>query len=150
PKTDFFMEVCLMDQLTLPLLSKTASIEHIFDAAFRELRPRTPVPQIKVEFFPFAGINHTARLKDGRLSVRISDLFDDAPPDVQLALARILVGKLYRKKIDREDHRLYRLFILRDEIRARAQIARTNRGRDARLTNARGRYLDLEAVFDGL
>jgi hypothetical protein len=88
-------------------------LEAIFAVAHRELKPRTPAPQIKVEFFPFAGINHTARLIEDELTVRISDIFVDAPADVYYALALILLAKLYRKKIDPAHHRTYRTFILR-------------------------------------
>ena len=76
------------------------SLQSIFSAAHRELRPRTPIPKIKVEFFPFAGLNHTARLNEGRLTVRVSDIFVDAPADVYHSLALILLAKLYRKKVD--------------------------------------------------
>ena len=103
---------------------------------------------IKVEFFPFAGINHTARLNEGRLSVRISDLFEDAPDDVSHALALILLSKLYRRKVDAVVHRTYRSFILRNDIQERARIARTDRGRGAQVSGARGRYVDLELLFD--
>ena len=67
-------------------------LSEIFSAMHLELRPRTPLPQIQIEFFPFAGINHTARLNQGRLTIRLSDLFDTAPDDVHRALARILLS----------------------------------------------------------
>ena len=124
--------------------------ENIFTAAHRTLKPRTPVPSIGVEFFPFAGINHTARLNEGRLSIRISDLFKDAPLHVGRALATILLSKLYRKKVDAAVHRTYRSFILRADIQERARVARTDRGRGARISQARGRHLDLEPIFDRL
>ena len=131
-------------QLALPFASPLAGI---FTAAHRELRPRTPVPDIDVEFFPFAGINHTARLNRGRLSVRVSDLFNDAPGEVHHALAVILLAKLYRKKIDASYHRTYRGFILRHEIQERARDARTSRGRAARITRAQGVHVDLDGLF---
>jgi hypothetical protein len=37
-------------------------LQSIFRNAHRQLRPRTPLPEIQIEFFPFAGLNHTARL----------------------------------------------------------------------------------------
>ena len=62
-------------QLLLQFNAPHASLESIFTAAHRELKPRTSVPQIRVEFFPFAGINHTAHLNEGKLRIRVSDLF---------------------------------------------------------------------------
>jgi predicted metal-dependent hydrolase len=123
-------------------------LECIFSLAHRQIRPRTPVPEIKVQFFPFAGINHTARLHVGQLLVRVSDIFVDAPLEVYQSLALILLGKLYRKKIDLAHHRTYRAFILRQDIQERAQIARQDRGRVTRSRGARGRYVNLESSFD--
>ncbi len=104
-------------------------LELIFRTAHRQLRPRTPVPEIKVAFFPFAGLNHTARLHESRLIIRLSDIFTDAPSEVCYSLALILLAKLYRKKIDSAYHRRYRIFILSDEIQERARIARNSRCR---------------------
>ena len=137
-------------QLQLPFLIPQRNLASIFSSVHRELKPRTPAPQIQVEFFPFAGINHTARLNEGRLKVRVSDLFEEAPDEVHRALAYILLAKLYRKKIDASIHRTYRAFILRHEIQERARLARTDRGRGIRATHAQGRHFDLELLFERL
>src|SRR5262245_57252062 len=126
-------------QLKLPFSVPRENVENIFLLAHRELKPRTPVPLIQVEFFPFAGINHTARLNDGRLKIRVSDLFEEAPSDVHRAVAFILLAKLYGKKVDAAMHRTYRSFVLRSEIQERARDVRHHRGRGVRLTLAQGR-----------
>jgi predicted metal-dependent hydrolase len=125
-------------------------LEQIFITAHRQLRPRTPVPEIKIEFFPFAGLNHTARLHENRLKVRVSDIFADAPLEIYRSLAVILLAKLYRKKIDDSYHRTYRSFILTENIQERARVARTDRCRLMRTRGSRGRYIDLEEMFDRL
>jgi predicted metal-dependent hydrolase len=125
-------------------------LESIFRTAHRELRPRTPIPEIKIEFFPFAGLNHTARLTDGRLTIRVSDIFTDAPIEIYHSLAQILLGKLYRKKIDQAHHHTYRTFILTDIIQERARVVRTNRSRLRRAQGAQGRHVDLSQIFDRL
>jgi predicted metal-dependent hydrolase len=125
-------------------------LETIFKTAHRELRPRTPIPEIKIEFFPFAGLNHTARLRENHLKVRVSDLFQDAPPEVYHSLALILLAKLYRKKIDQSFHRTYRTFILTEHIQERARIARNDRCRLTRTRGSLGRHLDLSEMFDRL
>jgi hypothetical protein len=137
-------------QLELPFLTPLEQFESIFTSAHLELKPRTPVPSIRVEFFPFAGINHTARLNQGRLSIRISDLFEDAPLDVGYALAVILLSKLYRKNIEPTVHRTYRAYILRQDIQERARLARTDRGRGAAVSHSRGRHFDLDLIFNRL
>ena len=126
------------------------SLQSIFSAAHRELRPRTPIPEIKVEFFPFAGLNHTARLNEGRLTVRVSDIFVDAPAEVYHSLALILLAKLYRKKVDTTHQSTYRSFILRSDIQERARAVRTQRCRVNAGHGARGRHVDLEELFDRL
>jgi predicted metal-dependent hydrolase len=126
------------------------SLESIFSTAHRELRPRTPIPEIKVEFFPFAGLNHTARLNEGRLIVRVSDIFTDAPQEVYRALALILLAKLYRKKIDNAHQNTYRSFILQTDIQERARAVRSERSRVTTGRGSRGRHVDLEELFDRL
>lgn len=124
------------------------TLEEIFATAHRQLRPRTTVPEITIEFFPFAGLNHTARLSDNRLRIRVSDIFTDAPQAVYHSLALILLSKLYRKKIDSAHHRTYRTFILEDHIQARARAARTGRGRQTRVRGGQGRHIDLDVMFN--
>jgi predicted metal-dependent hydrolase len=125
-------------------------LESIFRSAHLELRPRTPIPEIRIEFFPFAGLNHTARLHGNRLNIRVSDIFTDAPPEIYQSLALILLGKLYRKKVNGSYHRTYRTFILSEPIQQRARTARNDRGRFPRNRGARGRFLDLSEIFDRL
>src|SRR5262245_27059577 len=107
--------------------------------AHRELRPRTPLPEIKIEFFPFAGLNHTARLHEKRLIIRVSDIFTDAPSEIYRALALILLAKLYRKKIDQSYHRTYRTFILSEKIQERARLVRNDRCRLRSMRGSMGR-----------
>jgi hypothetical protein len=124
------------------------TLEEIFASAHRHLRPRTALPEITIEFFPFAGLNHTARLSDNRLRIRVSDIFTDAPQVVYHSLALILLSKLYRKKIDSAHHQTYRSFILEDHIQARARAARTGRGRKTLIRGGKGRYIDLDVMFN--
>jgi predicted metal-dependent hydrolase len=132
---------------SLPLFP---DLDEIFAAAHRELRPRTPLPQISIEFFPFAGLNHTARLHENQLRIRVSDIFTDAPPDVYRSLALILLSKLYRKKIDRSYHRAYRTFILQTDIQERARTTRNDRCRQTRVRGSQGRHVNLDAIFNRL
>ena len=75
--------------------------EEIYARVFRELKPRTPVPEMQVEFCRFANADSFIRLENGSLHVRISDLLAAAPAPVMEALAYILLGKLYRKPVAR-------------------------------------------------
>ena len=127
-----------------------AHLEPIFMAAHSELKPRTPLPTVTIEYFPFAGLNHTAQFRENHLKVRVSDLFVDAPRPVIHALALILLAKLYRRKLASEVHATYRGFILTADIQERARIARCSRGRTRSGRGPSGRYVDLDACFDRL
>lgn len=117
-----------------------------FLAVFRELKPRTPYPEFKIEFYPFASINSTIRRQDGQIRVRISDLLAAAPEPVIEALAQILLRKLYRKPIPAAYNARYRRFVGRQEIAAKAHLIRQIRGRK-RLAGARGEHYDLDEIF---
>lgn len=122
---------------------------HIFQETYRELRPRTPVPDLTVEFYSFANINNTIRLRSGKLLVRVSDLLEGAPEPVLAALAHILLAKMYRQPIERAQSARYRKYVSSHEIASRARLIRQLRGRKL-LRSARGRFYDLNAIFDDL
>src|SRR5438445_13804345 len=85
----------------------------IYARVFRELKPRTPLPALRVEFCRFANADSFIRLENGCLHVRISDLLQGAPAPVAEALAQILLGKLYRKPVARLYAHRYRLYLNR-------------------------------------
>jgi predicted metal-dependent hydrolase len=121
----------------------------LFQETYLELRPGTPPPEIKIEFFAFANINNTIRLRQGKLLVRLSDLLEGAPETVLRAIAHILLAKMYRKPIDRAQSARYRRYVGSHEIARKAHLVRQMRGRKL-LRAARGRYYDLDAVFEEL
>jgi len=121
----------------------------VFEGTYRELRPRAPVPEFVVEFFAFANLNNTIRLREGRLLVRLSDLLEGAPQSVLGAIAHILLAKMYRRPIEREHASRYRRYVSSHDITQKAHLVRQIRGRK-RIHSARGHTYDLEKVFDEL
>jgi predicted metal-dependent hydrolase len=121
----------------------------IFQHTYHELRTRAPMPELTVEFFPFANINNTIRLRQGKLLVRLSDLLEGAPQSVLLAIAHILLAKMYRKPIEREYATRYRRYVSSHTIRRKAHLVRQIRGRK-HIESAKGHTYNLEAVFDEL
>ena len=119
----------------------------IFQESYRELRDRVPLPPIQVEFFEFANVNNTIRLREGALLVRLSDLLEGAPETVLRAIAHILLAKMYRKPIARAHAARYRKYVHSHEIRNKAHLVRQLRGRK-RMVSAKGRYYDLDAIFE--
>jgi len=126
-----------------------SSLLQLFDETYRRLRPRSPVPDLKVEFYGFANINNTIRLREGKLLVRLSDLLEGAPDNVLTAIAHILVAKMYRKPVDREHAARYRRYVTAQHMSRKAHLVRQIRGRK-RLASPQGLTYDLEAIFEEL
>jgi SprT-like family protein len=121
----------------------------IFRQAYRGLRPGAPLPELKVQFYAFANLNNTIRMREGRLYVRVSDLLQGAPADVVEALAHILLAKMYRKPIEREYSARYRRYTASRHVIEKAHLIRQIRGRK-RMQAPQGRTYDLEEIFDDL
>lgn len=121
----------------------------IFEESFRALRPLSPIPELQAEFFAFSNINHTIRLRQGRLLVRISDLLEGAPESVLRAIAHILLAKMYRQPVDRTHALRYRRYVQSERMSRRTHRVRQMRGRK-RIVSPEGHAYDLEAVFDDL
>ncbi|MGO9123879.1 MAG: SprT-like domain-containing protein [Terriglobales bacterium] len=102
-----------------------------------------------VQFFAFASINNTIRMREGRLFVRVSDVLEGASDNILQAIAHILLAKMYRRPIEREHATRYRRYISSHGMRSKADLLRQIRGRK-RIDSARGRSYDLEAIFDEL
>jgi hypothetical protein len=123
--------------------------EEIFSRVFRDLKPRTALPAVRVEFRTFANADSFIRLEAGAISVRMSDLFGGAPAPVIEALAYILLGKLYRKPIARVYSHRYRLYMNRKDVRRQAHLVRQIRGRKF-ISGPQGEYYHLETTFERL
>jgi predicted metal-dependent hydrolase len=121
----------------------------IFQESHRELRPSAPLPELRIEFFAFANVNNTIRLRQGKLLVRLSDLLEGAPQAVLRAIAHILLAKMYRHPIDRVQAARYRKYLASHEIVRKTHLVRQMRGRK-QLHSARGHFYDLDAVFEKL
>ena len=121
----------------------------IFQETYQELRPAASIPELRIEFFAFANVNNTIRLREGRLLVRLSDLLEGAPEAVLRAIAHILLAKMYRQPIDRGQAARYRKYVASHEIVRKTHLVRQMRGRK-RLHSARGHIYDLDVIFEEL
>ncbi len=121
----------------------------IYARVFRALKPRTPLPEIRVEFCRFASANSTVRMEENRILVRISDLLEGAPAPVMEALAYILLSKLFRRAVPRIYNHRYRLYMNRRDIRRSIHLLRQIRGRKL-LSEPQGKQYDLEEIFEEL
>ena len=126
-------------------------LKRVFSDAFSQLdrggtRFQTDMAAIEVRFYPYAGLHHTIRVRAGRVFVRLSDLFQAAPPEVIRALAFLLVARLLSCKAPREQERIYRSYAYSPELLRASDIARRQRGRKV-ISSANGQVYDLERIF---
>ncbi len=126
----------------------TASAQ-IFAQVFRQMRPRTPLPAIDVEFRRYANANAQIRLQDGRLAIRMADTLAAAPEPVMEALAEILLSKLFRRPVPPASSARYRRYLNQKDVRRNIDLVRQIRGRK-RLDSAQGSAYDLDQMFEEL
>jgi hypothetical protein len=123
--------------------------EQIFARVFQELKPKTPLPEITVEFRRFANANSLIQFKQGRILVRITDVLETAPSPIIEALAWVLLSKLFRKPIPGDELLRYKRYIQRKDMRDRIHSVRMERGRK-QISDAKGDAYDLDRLFDEL
>ncbi len=124
----------------------TLDIVKFYEEAFQTLNGKRELPEIKVEFYPYISINHTIRVRQGKIFVRLAELCQTAPPEIQRALAFILTAKLLRKKVSPAAAEIYRSFIKSQEIQSKARESKRTRGRKV-ITTSKGEIYDLEEIF---
>src|SRR5262245_44211703 len=121
----------------------------IYARVLKDLKPRTPLPWIDVEFRRYANANSSIRLEGGRLTVKIADILEGAPAPILEALAYILLGKLYRRPIPRIYAHRYRLYLNRRDVRQKMQLVRQIRGRKF-VSGPEGANYNLDEIFERL
>ncbi len=131
---------------TLDKSSAEESLQVLFADVFQQISRRQVNPEVNVTFYPFAGLNHTIRIRNQRVYVRVSDILRDAPQAVHRALAHILVGKLFNQRTQVEHETLYRQYAYQPQILRASDLARQRRGRK-QLNGSVGRTYDLERIF---
>jgi hypothetical protein len=125
------------------------TIEQIYVRVFCNLKPRSPVPSIRVSFRKYANANSRIKLQDDVLTVYVSDLLKEAPAPIQEALAYILLGKLYRKPTESCFIARYRRYLNRSDIRSTIHTIKRQRGRKS-VGNPVGTHYDLSKLFGDL
>jgi hypothetical protein len=125
------------------------SLREIYAKLFLQLDKSGKPVQIKIEFYPYTGINSRVRLRDGVLHVKISDILRAAPLHFHESLAEILLRKLFRKRVSAQAMQNYRSYTSQPEIRHQAVETRRARGRKV-LKGAQGEVYDLDSIFDFL
>jgi predicted metal-dependent hydrolase len=121
-------------------------IRRFYQQAFRHYDKTGRIPPVSVELYPYAGINHTIRIRGGCAFVRISDVCVDMELDGQRALAFILVAKLYRKRAASVHQEAYNAALRTSDIQKRAARTKKTRGRQTPMLTD-GEIYNLDEVF---
>lgn len=129
--------------------SPAETLEQVYTRIFRQLRPRTPLPEIRVEFRRYANANAQVRLHNGGLVVKLADTLAGAPAPVLEALAEILLCKLFRRPVPPESNDLYRRHLNRRDVRRSLDLVRQIRGRK-RVEGPQGARFHLHELFEEL
>ena len=124
-------------------------IKNFYEEAFQIFDAKRKPPEIEVSFYPYIGINHTIRIRSGKIFVRLAEICQAMPMNAQKALAFILVAKLLRKSVPPEARKIYSNFIKTQEIQDQAKQNKKQRGRKI-ITSAKGEIYDLNAIFEFL
>lgn len=106
-------------------------------------------PHFVSEFYPYASLMHTIRLREDVAFVRFSDLLRAAPLAAQEATAAMLLSRLYRRRLPRALLQAYQRFSLAHGTRRRAMRLRGRRGRRVK-SGPQGRHHDLAPLFSKL
>jgi hypothetical protein len=154
PALDEKEDECTLDMLHMGGVQVESALlfetpVEIYARVLRALKPRTPLPEIRVEFRRFANANSLIRLENNRLLVKITDLLEGAPAPVLEALAYILLSKLFRRPVPRIYNHRYRLYLNRRDVRRSLHLVRQIRGRK-HLTGPQGERYNLEEIFEEL
>jgi hypothetical protein len=123
--------------------------EEIISRVFRELKPRTTVPTVRLKFCKFANANSSVRWDQSGLEFRITDVLEGAPSAILESLAHILLSKLLRRPSPRTHSERYRRYLNRKEMRRSLQLVRQTRGRKF-VSGPQGDCYDLQTIFDEL
>jgi hypothetical protein len=123
--------------------------DEIFTRVFVELKPRTPVPAVRLKFCKFANANSSVRWDHSGLEFRITDVLEGAPSAILESLAHILMSKLLRRPQPRTHAERYRRYLNRKEMRRSLQLVKQTRGRKF-VSGPQGDFYDLQAIFEEL
>ncbi|CAN5167731.1 SprT-like domain-containing protein [soil metagenome] len=131
------------------MIIQTDQIRELYREAFQWYDRKRDIPSIHISFYPYIGINHTIRIRDGEIHVRISEICREMPLPCHKGLAYILVGKLLRKKIPAGAREVYSIYVKSAVVRERATANKRDRGRKV-VTTSKGIVFDLEEIFESL
>lgn len=107
------------------------------------------IPAFNIQFYPYCGLNHSIRLRKGKIWIRISDILADAPFNVLSSLLNILLHKLFNTHTHPNHLRIYRHYINQPHLRPKILMARRYRSKKYS-NNPIGIFFNLDQIFQQL
>ena len=124
-------------------------LEEAYREAFRAMDDKREVPPIEVRFYPYIGINHTIRVRDGKVFVRVAEVCRGMALEGHRALADILVAKLFRRRVPKNARLVYDAHTRTAALREQVTANKLARGRKI-ISTDKGQFFDLAEIFDDL
>ena len=100
------------------------------------------------QFYGYAGLKSTIRERRSDVLIRVSDLLEDAPPEVLRGIIDILLAKFWRRVPDAADAAAYEAYTMQPELEACHRVVRKQRGRGKLLVGSAGQHHELEPIRD--
>lgn len=119
----------------------------IFQRMFTRLGCAGRPPHFHVEFYPYASLSHTIRLRGDAAFVRLSDVLRQAPLRVFEAAAALLLARIYRRPLPQSFLAEYRYYSDSPRTRRRLHSLRKQRGRRIH-TGPEGKCHHLREIFE--
>lgn len=121
----------------------------LFQRMYTRLNCQGRPPHFAVEYYPYANLAHSIRLRRDTAHVRLSDILQSAPLEVLEAAAAILLARLYRRHLPAEIAETYRNYSQAHGTRRKLHALRRKRAR-RKIKPALGRTYDLAPLFERL
>lgn len=121
-------------------------LSEIYRNAFISIGELSRMPKLKIEFYPYVGVNSRVRVREDWLIVRISDVLIDAPAEFHQSLANILIRKLFRRRALKNDLQIYNDYLKQSHVHEKSVDNRRTRGRKI-ITTSKGEFYDLDNIF---
>jgi len=94
---------------------ETVELE-IFPAVYRKLGKSGPVPECRIEYYPYRNIKNTLRIRGNTFHFRISDLLRNAPAPIIESIFEILICRTFRIPGHEPANRMYSLYLSSPEF----------------------------------
>ncbi len=104
-------------------------------------------PEIEVVFYPYVGINHTIRLRNGKIFVRLAEICENAPLECAKSFGVYFGRQTSAKKSSAARRRnLSFIYVKSQEMQTKAIENKRAKGRKI-ITSSNGEIYDLEEIF---